>query len=45
MDWIRGENSASLCFILESIPEDDIVGRTFEQEQKTAEVNGIGMYA
>jgi len=30
MDWTREENSASLCFILESVPGDGIVGRTFE---------------
>jgi len=30
MGWTRGENSASVCFIFESVPEDGIVGRTFE---------------
>ena len=45
MDWTRGENSASLYFILESVPEDGIVARTLGQEQKMAEVNSTGMYA
>lgn len=44
MGWTRGENSASVCVIFESVTEDGVVGGTFEQEQKMAEVNGTGMY-